>query len=35
VLSLRYAPELEFEFDPGPERAARIDVLLRSARRPD
>jgi ribosome-binding factor A len=35
VLGLRYAPELEFEFDPGPERAARIDVLLRSARRPD
>jgi len=33
VLGLRYAPELEFEFDPGPERAARIDVLLRSARK--
>jgi ribosome-binding factor A len=35
TLGLRYAPELEFEFDPGLERAARIDVLLRSARRPD
>lgn len=28
-LGLRYAPELEFEFDHGPERAARIDALLR------
>ena len=34
-LGLRYAPELEFEFDPGPERAARIDTLLREARRQD
>ena len=24
VLGLRYAPELEFEFDPGPERAALV-----------
>jgi ribosome-binding factor A len=31
-LTLRYAPELEFQFDPGPERAARIDALLREAR---
>lgn len=28
-VSLRYTPELEFEFDPGPERAARIDALLK------
>ncbi len=28
-LGLRYAPELEFEYDPGIERAARIDALLR------
>jgi ribosome-binding factor A len=34
-LGLRYAPELEFEFDPGSERAARIDTLLREARRQD
>ena len=33
TLGLRYAPEFEFEFDPGPERAARIDTLLRDARR--
>lgn len=35
ALGLRYAPELEFEFDPGPERAARIDALLRNTRRQD
>ena len=28
-LGLRYTPELDFEFDPGLERAARIDALLR------
>ena len=28
-LGLRYTPELEFQFDPGPERAARIDALLK------
>jgi ribosome-binding factor A len=33
ALGLRYAPELDFEFDPGPERAARIDALLRTDRR--
>jgi ribosome-binding factor A len=32
ALSLRHAPELAFEFDPGPERAARIDTLLREDR---
>ncbi len=31
-LGLRYTPELDFEFDPGPERAARIGELLREAR---
>lgn len=30
-LSLRHTPELEFEFDPGLEKAARIDLLLREA----
>lgn len=35
ALGLRYAPELEFEFDPGLERAARIDALLRTSRRGD
>ncbi len=35
ALGLRYTPELEFEFDPGPERAARIDALLRNSRRQD
>lgn len=30
ALGLRYAPELEFEFDPGPENAERIDRLLRA-----
>jgi ribosome-binding factor A len=28
-LGLRYAPELDFEFDASAERAARIDALLR------
>lgn len=28
-LGLRFAPELEFEFDPGLERAARISELLK------
>jgi len=32
VLGLRYTPELDFEFDPGMERAARIEVLLRESR---
>jgi ribosome-binding factor A len=32
ALGLRYTPELDFEFDPGPERAARIDALLRTSR---
>jgi ribosome-binding factor A len=31
-LGLRYAPELDFEFDPSGERAARIDALLRESR---
>jgi len=31
-LGLRYTPELDFEFDPGPERAARIGELLRDTR---
>ncbi len=35
TLGLRYTPELDFEFDPGPERAARIGALLRTARRED
>jgi ribosome-binding factor A len=35
ALGLRYTPELEFVFDPGPEHAARIDVLLRDVRRAD
>jgi ribosome-binding factor A len=30
-LGLRYTPELDFEFDPGLERAARIDALLKQA----
>jgi ribosome-binding factor A len=29
TLSLRYTPELDFEFDPALERAARIDALLK------
>jgi ribosome-binding factor A len=28
-LGLRYTPELQFEYDPSIERAARIDALLR------
>jgi len=32
TLGLRYTPDLEFEFDPGIERAARIDALLKDAR---
>ena len=32
ALGLRYTPELDFEFDPGPERAARIGELLRDTR---
>ncbi len=32
ALGLRHTPELVFEFDPGPERAARIDTLLRQDR---
>jgi ribosome-binding factor A len=31
-LGLRYAPEFEFQFDSGLERAARIAELLREAR---
>jgi ribosome-binding factor A len=30
-LGLRYSPELQFDYDPGIERAARIDALLRQA----
>jgi len=30
ALQLRYAPELDFEFDPGLENAARVDALLRA-----
>ncbi len=33
ALGLRYTPELEFEFDPGLERAARIGALLRGTDR--
>jgi ribosome-binding factor A len=32
ALTLRYTPDLDFQFDPGPERAARIDALLRESR---
>ena len=32
ALGLRFTPDLVFEFDPGPERAARIDALLRQDR---
>jgi len=32
VLGLRYTPDFAFEFDPGIENAARIDVLLRESR---
>ena len=31
ALSLRYTPELNFEFDPALERAARIDALLKQS----
>jgi len=31
-LALRYTPELDYQFDPGLERAARIDQLLRASR---
>ena len=34
-LNLRFTPEFEFEFDPGPESAARIGALLREARPKD
>jgi len=30
TLQLRYTPELDFEFDPGIENAARVDALLRA-----
>ena len=30
-LGLRYTPDLDFEFDPGLERAARIDALLKQS----
>jgi ribosome-binding factor A len=32
ALQLRYTPELDFEFDPGLENAARVDALLRANR---
>lgn len=32
TLGLRYTPDFDFEFDPGPESAARVDSLLREAR---
>jgi ribosome-binding factor A len=32
ALQLRYTPELDFEFDPGIENAARVDELLRTNR---
>jgi ribosome-binding factor A len=32
ALQLRYTPELDFEFDPGIENAARVDELLRANR---
>jgi ribosome-binding factor A len=32
ALQLRYTPELDFEFDPGIENAARVDALLRAHR---
>jgi len=31
-LGLRFAPELEFKYDPGLEHASRIDSLLRDVR---
>jgi ribosome-binding factor A len=30
-LGLRYTPDFDFEFDPGPENSARIDQLLRES----
>jgi ribosome-binding factor A len=33
TLGLRYTPEFDFEFDPGLESAARVDALLREARK--
>ncbi len=35
ALQLRYIPELDFEFDPGIENAARVDELLRANRPKD
>ena len=35
TLQLRYTPELDFEFDPGIENAARVDELLRANRHKD
>jgi ribosome-binding factor A len=35
ALQLRYTPELDFEFDPGIENAARVDALLRANRPKD
>ncbi len=32
ALGLRYTPDFDFEFDPGPESAARVDELLRETR---
>jgi len=32
ALQLRYTPELDFEFDPGLENAARVDEILRANR---
>ncbi|HKV55756.1 MAG TPA: 30S ribosome-binding factor RbfA [Candidatus Binataceae bacterium] len=32
ALQLRYTPELDFEFDPGIESAARVEELLRESR---
>jgi ribosome-binding factor A len=32
ALGLRYTPQLDFEFDPGLENAARIEALLRESR---
>jgi ribosome-binding factor A len=35
ALQLRYTPEVDFEFDPGIENAARVDALLRANRPKD
>lgn len=32
ALGLRYTPDFDFEFDPGPESAARVEALLRENR---